>query len=285
MNIRNFALSFYGNAVNGIHIQKIDKPREAKELHTHAYYQIYYVEKGALTHFVEDRSSKLIAGDVFIIPPDVIHKIDDNEGVCFYSLSFMPELINEFSHTASFAAAFLQRIVKDTVRPKITVPPDEQLRIRQIIENIFFEFDNGLLAAGETVKLYIALLLTVFARIYVSNQDERLLSDNKDKNYLILYCIDYIKLNFFKKITLRDMLSLSTMSRSEFCKRFREIAGHTFNEYLNKCRVERACDLIRRGNKISTVYSFCGYEDNSTFYRNFVKIMGVSPSKYKTENE
>ena len=81
------------------------------------------------------------------------------------------------------------------------------------------------------------------------------------------------------------MLRLSTMSRSEFCKRFREIAGHTFNEYLNKCRIERACEMIKRGNKISTVYSFCGYEDNSTFYRNFVKIIGVSPSKYKTANE
>lgn len=284
MNIRNFALSFYGNAVDGIHIQKIEEPKEARELHTHAYYQIYYIEKGSLTHYVDGRSSSLLAGDVFIIPPDTVHRIDAADGTSFYSLSFMPKLTDELAHTASFAAAFLQRIVKEAVRPKITVPPEEQLRIKEIIENIFYEFDNSLFASGETVKFYIAILVTMFARIYLADTSDPMLAEGGDKTHLILYCIDYIKLNYFKRLTLSDMLRTSTMSRSEFCRRFRETSGHTFNEYLNRCRIERACEMIKSGNKISTVYSFCGYEDNSTFYRNFVKIMGISPSKYKAVN-
>ena len=77
MNVRNFALSFYGNDVEEIHIQRLEKPREAKELHTHAYFQIYYIKRGSLCHFVEGSSSRLFAGDMFIIPPGVVHRIED----------------------------------------------------------------------------------------------------------------------------------------------------------------------------------------------------------------
>ena len=286
MNIRNFALSFYGNAMNGVHIQKIEYPREARELHSHFYYQIYYVERGELTHYVESYSTKLLAGDVFIIPPGVVHKIANNDEVSFYSLSFMPEIVDEIYHTAEFAASFLQKMATETIiRPKITAPPSEQLRIKRIIEDIFFEFEHQFSAAAESIKHYIAILVTLLARIYIDSADESLHTDDKSKSHLILYCMDYIKLNYFKKITLNDILRISTMSKSEFCKNFRKMAGYTFNEYLNQIRIRKACELIKNDNKISTICLFCGYEDSSTFYRNFVKIMGVSPAKYKKLNK
>jgi len=286
LNIRNFVLSYYGNDIDGIHIQKIDKPKEAKELHTHPYYQIYYVEKGTLTHCADNCSSQLLAGDVFIIPPGTVHKIMNNDDVTFYSLSFMPEFIDELSRTANFASAFLQSVAAEAcVYTKITVPTKEQLRIKRIIEEIYFEFEKRSLAATETVKLYTAILITLFARIVSGKSNDSPLTESKNKKHLILYCIDYIKLNYFNKLTLHDMLRISTMSRSEFCTLFRQMTGYTFHEYLNTCRIRKACELIKGGNKISSICSFCGYEDSSTFYRNFVKIIGVSPAKYKSSNK
>mgnify|MGYP003290570828 CR=1 FL=1 len=282
MNIRNFVLSFYDNAADGIHIQRLEKPREAKEFHTHVYFQIYYIKKGSLTHFVEDYSSKLSAGDMFIIPPGVVHRIEDDEGISFYSLSFMPEIIDEMSHTASFAANFLKQVSSlGHIRPKITVPADEVLRIETLVEQTYSEFQKNNLAGGEIVKMYTALLISLFARIYFDSSNELLLPDSEDKNHLMLYCINYIKLNYFKSISLEDMLRLSALSKSEFCKHFREMTGHSFLSYLNHCRIRKACERIKNGDKITSVYSFCGYEDYSSFYHNFVKIMGVSPARYK----
>ena len=40
-------------------------------------------------------------------------------------------------------------------------------------------------------------------------------------------------------------------------------------------------ELIKKGYKITAIYGLCGYNDFSTFYRNFKKIMGVSPDIYK----
>lgn len=282
LNVRNFVLSFYANAADGIHIQRLEKPREAKEFHTHVYFQIYYIKKGSLTHFVENHSSKLSAGDMFIIPPGVVHRIEDDEGISFYSLSFMPEIIEEMSHVASFAANFLKQVSSlGHIRPKITVPAEEVLRIETLIEQIYDEFQKNDLAGGEIIKMYTALLLSLFARIYFIDSDELPFPDSEDKNHLMLYCIDYIKLNYFKNISLDDMLRLSALSKSEFCKRFREMTGYSFLKYLSQCRIRKACERIKNGDKITSVYSFCGYDDYSAFYRNFVKVMGISPAQYK----
>ncbi|MBR2180597.1 MAG: helix-turn-helix transcriptional regulator, partial [Oscillospiraceae bacterium] len=227
-------------------------------------------------------SSKLSAGDMFIIPPGVVHRIEDDEGISFYSLSFMPEIIEEMSHVASFAANFLKQISSmGHIRPKITVPADEVLRIETLIEQIYDEFQKNNLAGGEIVKIYTALLISLFARIYFDSSNELPLPKSEDKNRLMLYCIDYIKLNYFKNLTLEDMLRLSALSKGEFCRRFREMTGDSFLSYLNRCRIRKACERINNGDKITSVYSFCGYDDYSAFYRNFVKIMGISPARYR----
>ena len=50
MNIRNFMLSFYEKSLEGIHIQHVEKPREAKQPHTQTRYDkaVNAVEKRIL---------------------------------------------------------------------------------------------------------------------------------------------------------------------------------------------------------------------------------------------
>ena len=73
MNIKNFLLSYYQNATESFHIQKLDQAFEAKHPHTHAYFQIYYVSKGCLRHFVDQKVSLLYQSDMFIVPPGAMH--------------------------------------------------------------------------------------------------------------------------------------------------------------------------------------------------------------------
>ena len=89
MYIRNFALSFYPDTADGVHIQRVEHPREARVLHSHEYYQIYYIAKGALTHYLGEEVSRLSRGDMFLIPPGLSHRICEEDGTVFYSHSFM----------------------------------------------------------------------------------------------------------------------------------------------------------------------------------------------------
>ena len=82
-------------------------------------------------------------------------------------------------------------------------------------------------------------------------------------------------------IELSEIARRSAMSKSCFCKLFSSITGTSFKHYLNSCRVNHAAELLKAGEKVSTVSTLCGYDDFSTFYRNFIKIMDISPAQYQ----
>lgn len=279
MEIRNFVLNFYPNTADGVHIQRVQQPREARETHTHTYYQIYYIAKGSLVHHVDGTSCRLSRGDMFLIPPGVAHRIQEDEGIVFYSLSFTPQVLEELRRSAGFGADFLRNDC--TIRPRVSVPADEILRIEAIMEQIHREFEAKQVAGSEIVKLYIGLLLSLFARICLETEHTFPLPSLEDKNRFLLYCVDYVDHNYFRDLTLDGIVRQAAVSRSEFCKDFKALTGCSFHQYLNRCRIRDAARRIRQGEKITAVSQACGYEDFSTFYRNFTKIMGVSPTKYK----
>lgn len=279
MEIRNFVLSFYPDTADGVHIQRVEHPREAKEFHTHQYYQIYYIAKGSLTHYVSDQTCRLSRGDMFLIPPGITHRIEDHDGILFYSLSFTPQVLEEVSRTAGFAADFLRSGIP--IRPGITVPQDEVLRVETIMEQIYGEFGAKQVAGSQVIKLYIGLLLTLFTRICLKETERMPLPGQETRNRFLLYCVDYIEHNYFRDLTLDGIVRQAAVSRSEFCRSFKQVTGHSFHAYLNLCRIRSAADRIRKGEKITAVARQCGYGDFSTFYRNFSKIMGMSPTEYR----
>lgn len=279
MEIRNFVLSFYPNTADGVHIQRVEHPREAREFHSHQYYQIYYIARGSLTHYVQDNACHLSRGDMFLIPPGVTHRIEDHEDIAFYSLSFTPQVLDQISRMAGFAADFLRN--NTHIRPGVTVPREDVLQVESIMERIYGEFEARQVAGSEIIKLYIGLLLSLFARICLSHADALPLPGQDDKNRFLLYCVDYIEHNYHQDLTLDRIVRQAAVSRSEFCKGFRALTGHSFHQYLNLCRIRGAAQKIQKGEKISAVGQLCGYRDHATFYRNFVKIMGVSPAGYK----
>ena len=95
--------------------------------------------------------------------------------------------------------------------------------------------------------------------------------------------ISYIDENFAEPLTLSDMAKWCAMSRSEFCKQFFNMSGTTFSHYLNSARIKHAVKLLESNHSITSVQILCGYNDFSTLYRNFKKIMGSSPLQYRKQ--
>jgi len=283
INIKNFVLSYYKNAADGLHIQRVEKVGEAKNPHTHDYFQIYYIVKGSLIHYMEDASSELSRGDMFIVPPGCLHYIREAPNTVFYSFSFMPDSFGEADSLNRFTLKFLSSLQEGSkiLRPKITVPSEDILFTENIMEHIYREFTAQNVGCGEVIRSYAVVLITMFARIYFESMPDKLTAHFENSRQTVLHCIQYIEANCSENITLDEMARYSAVSKSSLCKLFPEITGCTFNQYLHKCRIEKACEYIKQGYKITAIYGLCGYNDFSTFYRNFKRIMGVSPQKYK----
>ena len=126
MDIKNFGLSHYTNSAENFHIQKAENAYEAKKPHTHEYFQIYYISKGSLIHYMENKSSRLHQSDMFIIPPDVMHYISPDPGTVFYSFSFMPGFLGDTNPGNRLVSLFLHNLLKDKeVLPKVSIDSED----------------------------------------------------------------------------------------------------------------------------------------------------------------
>ncbi len=283
MDIKKLVLSYYKNATKDFHINHVTRPQEALRLHSHDYYQVYFILGGQLIHHTETGSAPLSYGEVFIIPPNMPHYIEaEPDTVDFYSMSFLPSFFPENNSGNRLIADFLYYLKTATaekILPKFSLRHDDIIFAETIFNRIMNEFSAERTAKNEMLYEYVSLLLTMFARIYFEQETLALRSEaNKET---VIHCIAYIQNHFDEDITLDEITKHSAMSKTRFCNLFNSITGTSFKNYLNMFRIKKASEMILTGEKLSAVSTRCGYNDFSTFYRNFKKYMSVSPAEYQ----
>ncbi len=69
-----------------------------------------------------------------------------------------------------------------------------------------------------------------------------------------------------------------------FLRVFRELVGMTPHQYVLRMRMHRAAVRLRRSDApVSTIAFDAGFNDLSTFNRRFRRIMGASPTSFRTQ--
>ncbi|MEM9523194.1 MAG: AraC family transcriptional regulator [Pseudomonadota bacterium] len=74
-----------------------------------------------------------------------------------------------------------------------------------------------------------------------------------------------------------DLARIAGMSRSGFMAEFRAVVGDTPMAYLRRWRMNRACEDLVTGRRVSTVARRYGYGSAESFSRAFSDVMGRPP--------
>lgn len=99
------------------------------------------------------------------------------------------------------------------------------------------------------------------------------------KDTTVLEMIDYIKNNYEEKISISDLSKDLAYSESMLNRKFKKEVHITFNEYLNRYRINKAIDLLKNSDyNITEIAYMCGYSSAKYFARVFKKYLGMSPS-------
>jgi AraC-like DNA-binding protein len=74
------------------------------------------------------------------------------------------------------------------------------------------------------------------------------------------------------------------MAPQSFCRWFKQHSGHSFISFLNRARIEKACQLLTiTDGTVKEVAYDTGFETISHFNRVFKNLKGVSPKVFKRQ--
>jgi len=94
----------------------------------------------------------------------------------------------------------------------------------------------------------------------------------------------YIRENFSKQVTLKDISKIASMSPFAFSRYFKKNCGSGFIEYLNQVRTNKACYLLRETDfQVQDIAIDCGFMSISNFNKQFRKTVGISPRDYRAQ--
>ena len=92
--------------------------------------------------------------------------------------------------------------------------------------------------------------------------------------------IEYIDTHVHENLHIDDLATRSNLSARRFTDLFKQRTGLTFSQYLNRRRIEYACQRLDETGHILYACHGSGFNDVAYFYRVFKKQTGMTPGEY-----
>lgn len=247
--------------------------------HYHPEVELVFTKNGFGNRYVGNHISKFDDGDLVLLGPNIPHfgyefgfqGINEEIVVQFKkdliksSAEFMPELesigalINKAKSGISFHGETKKFIGEELVMMENKSPFDRLLNMFKILQFLAQSNEYEVLNA-EGVTLII------------QNQDD----DRINKVY------QYVKDHYESEITLDQISGVAYMTVPAFCRYFKKCTKRTFTQFVNEFRIRQSIRLIAIGNKsITEIAGEVGFNNFSHFNKQFKRVTGDSPSKYK----
>lgn len=259
-------------------------PTPLARWHYHDEYELHLITSTTGKVFVGDWIGQFYPGQLVLTGPRLPHN--------WVSTDAPPEgvverdLVIQFPHEPLVASAKLI--------PEMSGLLPMLERAKYGIE--FFEFGERGRWHWEQVKntqgmQRLAAFYTFLSEL-AAHTDYRLLSsvqlqsDDDDASLnRIEEMLDNIMSNLTEEISASDMAAQMSMSESQFSRYFKKATGNTFTDFVNRLRINRACQLLMEGDQL--VANICyevGFNNVANFNRRFMDIKGMTPTEFRRQS-
>lgn len=232
------------------------------------HFLIHYVHSGKGIFQVGNTTWHLKAGNGFLICPDVVtfYQADRDDPWHYSWIGFHGLKAEHYLKDAGLSAE----------HPIFEYTEDD------FIDNCFQEMATAYyLKKGGMVKRLAYLYLFLHKLTQLNTQEVYYDSSDRKELYVTL-ALQYIELNYSRKITVKMISDSIGLNRSYLNSVFKSSLGKTLQEYLMEFRVRKACELLANESlTIRNISLSVGYTDPLLFSKVFKSIQGVTPSEYK----
>jgi AraC-like DNA-binding protein len=248
--------------------------------HFHELYEIYYLIDGERNYFIKDRTYRLGAGEIVFIDKHELHKTSDtgtpdHERIL---LHFHEDFLKIFQEPLLFHPFRTNsRVIKlDT-------------KERQLTENILKQLlkeQSGKAPGYQTSiqTLLVQILIRAGRWVYEQPTSDFVYSTPLHKK--ISEIVDFINEQYKNPISLKSAAAAHFISPYYLSRKFKEMTGFSFVEYVNSIRIKEAQKLLRETNlKVIQIAEQVGFDNLSNFGRVFKQITHSNPLEYRKSSK
>jgi AraC family transcriptional regulator of arabinose operon len=154
-----------------------------------------------------------------------------------------------------------------------------QGRLEMIFSSMIGHYRHRTFVFNLMLESYIRELLAIYLEQAGIENVEISSTKDSDRQSMIL---KYIEDNLDKKISVEDVAREVYLHPNYFIKYFKKSFGISPARYINKRKIELACEMLGKGEQnISETALMLGYNDIYHFSKVFKKHTGFSPSYYR----
>ena len=272
----------HGSVLFPFNIYPCTIPRDfpSVALHWHKSMELVYVKKGAGQVQAGMRWMDAAAGDIFILPPGMLHALRGVPGSAmeYENIIFDPEFLG--SGAADICA---QRYLVPLAAGRLPLPVC--LRAEEAVypaaAACLKEAEDLCGQRGTGFELGVKDAMLRFLFLMTQAQAEPLPEEHRDTERL-KEVLQRVEREFNQSLTVADMAQGCGCSASHFMRWFKQMTGSSFISYLNERRLAAAAERLRQSeDSILSIAEAVGFETLSNFNQQFKKRYGVTPRDYR----
>lgn len=237
-------------------------------------YVLIYCTEGEGWYQIEQARYRVSANQAFILPKGKSHS--------YGSVAKDPWTIY-WIHFDGQLASYLS----DTLDKPVSVYPEKDSRIEErfkLFEEIYSTLRNGY--SKNNLDYCSTVLLHFLGSIKYLNAYRGNSSQSGEQRDLVDEAIHYMRENIRKRITLKDISHYLGISISHLSALFPQKTGYSPLNYLSHLKIQEACHYLDFSDmKVNQISMLIGFEDPFYFSRLFSKIMGTSPTEYRSRKK
>ena len=251
--------------------------------HRHDTPELQYVLGGALTYeFRRGAPRTLTGGCLFVVPAGVEHRAVDDAGApsTRLGLLFNPPTPSRAAHTpfkhAELVDAFATFSAHARVPQRWTPEGGRAARsIFRTLESTSSLAPSACLHLRHLVNAILIETVAAFRRPPALPEGD-----------VIKQVMDWIRSHCAEPLRISDLVRISGYSRTRLFALFATEAGLSPNDFLLRCRIERAKELLRaNAAPLTQVALDCGFSSSSYFSTVFRKYVGCSPRQWGIQGQ
>jgi AraC-like DNA-binding protein len=242
---------------------------------THDFIKVVFAMSGSGRVLIRDTEYRFRSHDVIVVPAGNKNRIIDDPGsaASLYVLCLDTELLR-------FDPTIDDRVPHGRLRTSVHFASQVQGRLRRLLfEQTQDTPSTPLTMVGDGIQL-LSLLIK---QPCDSQSSGAAATPERDE---VLAYIEHLQTHFFEATTIDEAANQVGLPRRRFTAMFKELAGRSWLKHIRQLRVQHAEQLLQKTDLPITSVAFeCGYEDLSTFYRQFKRQTGVAPGIWREHVE